>query len=662
MNYNTVPLQLKTDPNYILSNAQKKDLIENIKRGLSDYFRSSPYPMEVIGEILDEDFIASNPSYYLYYPYLFRNYFQVKDKETIDLLSISGFLYYKAIILIDDIFDNKNSKDNFQKFFIANICQEETIKILSSFFSASSEFWKIWNVRKLEYAKAYKLDKNPDGIREFSDFEVLADYKSAFGKVAIDCLFHLSEKKNKLVYTALLDSHKSFYVAFQIMDDIMDYTEDFKNGQSNISRQELAKALHGENDSIENYTLEEQKKLVYLKGVAENLYDKATKYLDRSLECQSGLKDNGSQLWVNEINSLYNTGVNHFLNIRGFINVYDSEKRLSQELQGKKGISETIESAIKYLDSGQLPDGAWNDIFNDAGVSDIWATSYVTYLLDGIIPKAKMDLAKKFIVKNQIPNSLWGYNKAWIIDADSSSFALLSLKEEKTIKSYVEKWLAFQNEDGGFATYNDKDILLSSLNSSHIQNVDGWLQSHFCVSAVAFLVFVELDMTSQEEFGRLRGYLVKKLNSNDESLSYWWSNDIYAIYFVLLGAVKLDDLEIIRLCENRLENLIEREADLDYFYKGFLLSILCLTDNLFLKHTKQVKSLVGQILSNQFMDGSWQESYALKMPHPSIPNSSSGNFDCKKGNKGTNIITKDYNRIFTTVSCLKALKSYGSKI
>ncbi len=145
---------LKTNPYYTQIISQKEALITTITASLRSYLESNFYPIEVVEEIVSKDFIAANPSYYVYYPYLFKDYFQIDDKETLDLLSIAGFLYYRAVILIDTIFDDKNSKHNFQKYFIANICQEETIKILSRFFGENPKFWKTWNLRKFEYAKA----------------------------------------------------------------------------------------------------------------------------------------------------------------------------------------------------------------------------------------------------------------------------------------------------------------------------------------------------------------------------------------------------------------------------------------------------------------------------------------------------------------------------
>jgi len=655
-------LKLKTNSEYIRTTTRKNEIIENVKVVLLEYLKSNAYPPEIIKEIMNEEFIASNPSYYLCYPYLFAEYFQIRNKGVLNLLSVSGFLYYKAILLIDDIFDNKNSTNNFHKFFTANICQEETIKILSSFFPTHSEFWHTWNRRKFEYAQAYKLDNSLKEVKDYHEFEVLADYKSAFGKIAIDCLYHFSEDQNKSQYLDLLDSHKSFYVAFQIMDDITDYKEDFNNDQFNISRQELITLLKSENDTIENYSLVAQKKLIYLKGIAENLYTRALDYLDKSIASQSTDDPLIDGFWANEIKSLYNTATAHLLNIKGFINVFKTKERLSHTFQEPKTLSKTIEIAIHYLESNQLSNGSWNDIFNDAGISDVWVTSFVTYILEKIIPPSQINMGRTFTKESQVRNNLWGYNKAWIDDADSSSFAMLTLKTNDNREDNISQWLTYQNDDGGFSTYNDKDILLSSLNSPHIQNVEGWLQSHFCVSAVAFLVFAELNITPRKEFNALRSYLLKGLESKETNLSYWWSNDIYAIYFLMLGADKLNDTEILDLCEKRLEHLIKQHSKFNYFDKGLVLSALCVRDQYFLKYSDQAKAVVDQILSNQLTDGSWQESYALKMPHPSVINASSSYIDCKKGNRGTNIITKDYNRIFTTASCLKALKYYESRV
>ena len=132
------------------SSKLKKQFIKS----LSEYLKSQKYHQKITNAILDESFINSNPLYYTYYPHLFNNAFKIFDKDILCTLSLAGFLYYKAILNIDKIFDEKEAKDSFQEYIIANICQEETIKLLSKLFPTNHPFWKLWNKRKMEYINA----------------------------------------------------------------------------------------------------------------------------------------------------------------------------------------------------------------------------------------------------------------------------------------------------------------------------------------------------------------------------------------------------------------------------------------------------------------------------------------------------------------------------
>ncbi|NQX82312.1 MAG: hypothetical protein HRT66_10010 [Flavobacteriaceae bacterium] len=652
---------LKTNLNYKKINIYKEELEFDMKLSLSKYFENSNYTSDIIDEILDKEFISSNPSYYLYYPYLFNEYFDIHDKKTLDLISISGFLYYKSVILIDDIFDNKDSKNNFNKFFIANICQEETVKIISSFFKIDSSFWDTWNIRKFEYAKAYKMDKTMKNIKSYDEFEKLADYKSAFGKIGIDCLFHLSTNKDKAVYNDVLNSHKLFYTSFQITDDIADYMEDVENDQFNISKHELIKVLGDEN--IDNYSIKEQNKLMYFKGIASELYSKAIAYTDKAISIMNLGNYSKETLWKNELYSLHNTCISNFLNITGFVETYKVKNKLSNKIQVNNNLKDSIDRSIKYIIDSQDKQGSWNDIFNEAGVSNVWATSYIGYLLSESNVNISNKLLKKasnYLIQNKNSDALWGYNNMWIDDADSSSFALLNIKSDVNINIYFNNWLKFQKKDGGFSTYKDENILLSSLNSSKIKNVKGWTQSHFCVSSVSYLVFVELELTNSDSFKFLRSYLISKLKSYSNIISYWWAGEIYAIHYILLGAVKNKDTELVSICEIIVNKLVKKN-EVNYFFKGLMLHTLCLTDNLFIKHNSKVIEIAEQIINKQYTDGSWEEGFSLKIPHPSVIDVNNKDIAWTKDSKGTNIMVSDYNRLFTTASCLTALKKYEER-
>jgi len=625
---------------------------------IRDYLVSQKYPEALISEILNKDFIRVNPSYYLYYPYLFCKSFGIaEDSEEVKKLSISGFLYYRSIIIVDDIFDNMSNRHNFNNFLIANTCQEESIKILSSLFSLDSSFWNIWNFRKSEYAKAYKLDKTMQTIESYDDFEALADYKSAFGKIAIDALFYLSGKKAPEKYKALLESHKFFYAGFQIMDDIKDYREDVENNQFNISKYELDKLLKSEDDALENYSVEDQSKLAYLKGVAPKLYRKAIHYLDLSSTLVTSFKDDTS-LWRSETQDLYNTSVTHFLNIEGYIKSDAEVRALSNDKQSATTTTQALHNALDFIASKQDERGNWTDIFNDAGVSDVWTTGFTAYTLtalNGMYDAGKLDQARKFIQEAKLEENLWGYNKMWIADADSSSLALLTLNDKNTA---LNDWISFQNPDGGFSTYNNENSLIASLNTSKMKDVHGWMQSHLCVSAVAYLTFVELGV-QDNHYNALRTYLLNHLGDKKNHYSYWWTETLYSVHYILKAALKVGDQELIKISEDILAEIIDK--DYTYFYKGQLLSVLSSTTRLFEKYKTKATALANDLIENQFSDGSWKESHSLRIPHPSIINPEELSITWQQNNKGTNIVVKDYNRIFTTVNCLEGLYLYEQR-
>jgi hypothetical protein len=637
---------------------QKASLKDRMELKLYNYFRLKGYDKEVIQQIVCKEFINNNPYYYLYYPYLFKQYFDVTDNQSLDLLSIAGYLYYRSVIIIDEIFDNDKSSNKFGKYIVANTCQEEAVKILSEFFDVDSDFWNTWNYRKIEYAQAYKLDKSLQKIHSYEEYETLADCKSAFGKIAIDCLFHISGKKSKEQYDKLLDSHKFFYVGFQIIDDISDFIEDIENNQFNISNFELCKQLEKSNETFEDYRIHDLKKLIHLNGISETLYRKAVVYFERAFDIEKEINlNNISTVWKDEIIAIQNTAVGHFLNIHGFVNRFKTTRNLTYEKLDNFDIKVSIEKAVKYILDKKEEKGEWHDIFNEGGISDTWTTAFVLNNIKGINRLKKFDFFESidFLKNNKSTNNLWGYNKSWIPDADSSSFAILATMDFGSFKG----WLSYQNRDGGFSTYNSEEEIYSSLNSPQVCNVDGWMQSHFCVSAVAYSVFIRFQQSFSAEFEKLRTYLLLKLSSEIELLSYWWINDSYALAYLMEATSKNNDLEIQKLCRNRIDKIVDEDRNQGLFYRSMLLRAIVNDDVLKIKYKDKIEFIVEKILEEQCIDGSWEGEHFLKIPSPNVTNPMDKKIIWTKTDRGTNILVKDYHRIFTTVSCLKALSQYG---
>ncbi len=647
---------------------QQKSIVlqNNFSSILEKFIEEKHISKPFIPGIVDDRFIKNNPPYYTYYPYLFSNAFHVFDKDILNDLSIAGFLYYKAVIVLDQIFDNKQSKGTFENYLISDICKEESIKLLSDLFSSSDLFWKSWNLRKLEYIKAFEIDQKSHSIQSYEDYEQLADFKCAFGKVAIDALFHLSGLKDKKAYKDVLASHKLYYAAFQIEDDIKDFQEDIENGQFNIALFELEKKISKE--EVQKGSINDLKKLLYLENIVDNLYEKALGYLRQASKIIDGYNLNE---WKFELQKSHNTVTIHQLNVKGFIKVFNTRNDLSvNNKMYTQSIQEALSHGFNFIKNSQDTNGNWNDFFNDAGLSDIWSTGYIMF---NIIKDASnftdnhIAKAAEFLKKHKNPDHLWGYNSNWISDADSSTFVMLGLLNngvdipEKTLKS----WYSYQKNDGGFSTYNDKNKVIASLNSDDISNVDGWVQSHFCVSAAAYLLFCKAGI-KDSNFDSLRTYLLYKLQTSTGRLSYWWTNDIYSLNLLVKGGELIKDQELLKVVfslveeymnQNLHKKLIHQEH---YFYLGLLLDSLSNSKYLSSKYYQQSNEISKAILSNQLDDGSWKESYALRIPYPAILNPDSEEIIWKNGDSGTNIIFSDFHRLYTTVTCLAALNRFQS--
>lgn len=131
--------------------------------------------------ISDDEFINNNPEFYLYYPALFSEYFVV-EKEKLEKLCVAGYLYYQATIFLDKVIDDKN----LDLLFPSMVCQEESVKILSSLYPLNSNFWTLWNQRKMDYQKAISFEKQISETPSFENYSKLAILKATFGNCAID--------------------------------------------------------------------------------------------------------------------------------------------------------------------------------------------------------------------------------------------------------------------------------------------------------------------------------------------------------------------------------------------------------------------------------------------------------------------------------------------
>ncbi len=639
---------------------QTQDFRMTFSALLKDYMKTTALPEKIVSSIVDEKFIKENPVYYTYYPYLFNKTFKVEDKQVLNKLSLAGFLYYKAVILVDKIFDTQSQKESFFLYLVSDICKEESIKLLSSLFPVKHQFWKSWNSRKLQYVKAFEIDQTSHDISSYEEFEQLADFKSAFGKVAIDALYHFSAMGDVVLYSNLLNSHKLFYAAFQITDDVIDLKEDIENNQFNIAYYELQREIGKE--EIKEKSIKELKNAMYLNGIVVKLYDKALYYLEKAKEI---IKSYNLPEWKLEIQQLHNEILKNQLNITGFVNVFNVKQKLAQQKAETKIPEEALKKGITFIKNSQNKEtGCWIDYFNDAGISDVWVTAFIltqenentTYGVD----------TKKAItfLKQHTTNNIWGYNTKWIPDADSTTFVLRAFIKNKIeiSKEALDYWYSFQQESGGFSTYNSEEDVKTSLNFSPNVNVKGWLSSHFCVSAAAYLFFCEANLTN-EMFKKLQVYLIQTIKQ-DGNKSYWWSQDIYAFNLLLKGALLVKDTKMIRYVTTSIKEILEGnifqqiKQEKNCFYLGYILEIIALSNILLIDFKLEADKILDILLEEQLEDGSWMQNASMRIPHPSVIDINSQEIKWRISDTGTNILAEDFHRLFTTTACISGISNY----
>lgn len=615
----------------------------------STYIQNLPISDTFKSVILDAKFINSNPTYYQNYPSLFSNAFLI-SKEQLDLLDIAGYLYYQTTIFTDSLMDEKD----ISKFPLITICQEESIKILSSIYGLNNDFWMLWNKRRNEYLEAIVFEKalSKKEVVTIEEYEILADTKSAFGKVAIDCLFSI-DHTNSAVYQKLLLSHKYFSVAFQLNDDIQDFKEDLKKGQFNWA----VYLLKQQNSTSQDPNVLE--KYLYIRGISKKMYLLGIDYCNKALDCIENIPIPKWEKVLNDTKKSFTTAITE---IDNYIEVLTAEVSASNAIFLENKLQDSILSAIQFIKSKQQNNGSWREYVNQGGISNTWATAFITSKIseseslkinfENEIPKA-LDFLNQNTIKK-----LWSYNTTWIEDADSINFVLLSLLQN-TIKienEILEKWLLYQTQNGGFATYSDKKYLLTALDDKNISNVNGWLSVHNCVSAVSFY-FLAQQNQNDNSFIRIKNYFDENLTN--ELNSYWWTSSIYTYYYLaktyqFLNETKKVDYLLSRI--NAIQNENGSFSDVygeNVFYTGLALEMLLLNPT---KNKQQIEKTISFLLQNQFSDGSWQNSNALQVPNAQDIEPSNIHFPI--ATFGMNVRAKEFNRLYTTTSVLQSLSVY----
>jgi hypothetical protein len=296
----------------------------------------------------------NSPKFYQNYPRLFLGYFNGLKVDVINQLSKAGYYYYHSTLLTDSLIDDRE----FSKFPMITLLQEESIKLLTDVYGIDSEFWDFWNKRRDEYFEAVKIEQkmNYDSIVSLKQYADLADKKAAFGKVAIDCLFLLSNKQHEKLYRSLLKSHYFFSVGFQLYDDIKDFKEDYHKDQFNWAIYQQSKE-----DYYQDYKgdVSVLNKLLFVNGTGQEVMAQAILYFKKAFEIIEILKVESE--WKDVILEMKQT-ISNYLNItRGYVKSIHKRIEIKNNINDKLVFfdfqdvkNEVIKNGLDYIKEAYL--------------------------------------------------------------------------------------------------------------------------------------------------------------------------------------------------------------------------------------------------------------------------------------------------------------------
>lgn len=631
-------------------------------------------------QLLNVDYITQllrvNPSVYLYYPYLFAGLFGLPDSSTMDRLSIAGFLIYLHVLNVDSLVDthDKNKIENFTSILTMNAAlMEQATKILFRTFDDASPFWTMWYTRKKEFHSAVSeevyLSRENFSAHTYS---VISDKKSAFAKSAIDACYVLSGMKDTNLYSALLQSHAYFSLAYQICDDIIDIKKDTQNYQFNYAYfKGIEAGLFQSKDQDKDLSQ------FYFHPIASALYEEAISNYRRALDVlpQNTSRDHWKVVILNKI-----AETTHKIRIiNDFKKMNDCSNTLSstytQHILSSDSITTRLSTAIhqgleflisRVSHNSQGEEYRWEEYITQAGISTIWASAFIGFQLKPLASYSEnifQTLTQLHMYLVQSKQDVWSFNEQWRIgDADTTNFALLFLNDSQIEKATIEKWFRFQQVDGGFSTYYNPQQLATSLSSKDsFSSFNGWCASHTCVSSIGAHILWKLQDTYQLRWKDVLNFLLNKQSSEGYWESYWWTSPIYSTYFCAKLLEKMPEhyvrvekaLEWIIALQNENGSFSDPFSE-NYFYTGLALKLLMIN---FECNKEIIQKTVLFLLSKQFYDGSWHESHALRVPSPDTISPPVRGYESIK-TFGVNVRAREFQRLFTTSVCINALRSF----
>ncbi|MBC1189777.1 prenyltransferase/squalene oxidase repeat-containing protein [Microcystis aeruginosa CS-558/01A06] len=224
-----------------------------------------------------------------YFIYLFREAFSSDSLllGEMRILALAGQLFANSLVLSDKLIDRQYIELNVSSLLEIQAKQFESYHLLHQIFPPNTTFWQRFRGYLSQYTQAC-LEENDfiSGKRPWSEYTESVAIQSirdrtGVAKTAIAGLVELAQEDKYL--NQLEESISNFYVANQMLDDLLDWKEDIETGIPSLL---LSRLIDKSPHQYSQEELEElRKKLnhkIYYQGHANYVLELALKHLDQA--------------------------------------------------------------------------------------------------------------------------------------------------------------------------------------------------------------------------------------------------------------------------------------------------------------------------------------------------------------------------------------------
>ena len=211
------------------------------------------------------------PSVYDFYPYIFLEAFPPLSAEDIRLFATAIRLLASAIFLLDKVLDasdgaSENRRSN--ELRVVSLLWEAML-LLSREFEATSKFWEYFRNYLSEHVNACLLEGRLDDVVSLSPqaaearLLAIAIGKNGVSRTAIAGLAEMAQ--NYQYFDALVESVNKYNLAHQLLDDVVDWKDDFEQRRLSLL---LYRAIRAPSSEWNGLTKEVLARKIFYEGHA----------------------------------------------------------------------------------------------------------------------------------------------------------------------------------------------------------------------------------------------------------------------------------------------------------------------------------------------------------------------------------------------------------